>query len=227
MSNPIGRELFDFFRDLSVNNDREWFQANKPRFQEQVLEPVYEFVNEVGFQLGNLSPHFIAIPSTAKGSVFRIYRDTRFAKDKTPYKTFQGVRFPHEMTREISAPVFYIHLDPTGVFAGAGSYHPDAKALRKYRQAIVDDPEGWGSVREQIDLGGTFEFGGSSLKRPPRGFPADGPWGEDLKRKDFIAVANLQESEVLAEDFVEHFLGLCRQGAPLVRFLCEATGAPF
>jgi uncharacterized protein (TIGR02453 family) len=94
-ASPFGREFFEFFSDLEDNNEREWFEANKPRYQSEVLEPSYDFVSQVAERLPQLSPHFVAVPRLVRGSVFRIYRDTRYSHDKTTYKTFQGIRFPH------------------------------------------------------------------------------------------------------------------------------------
>jgi uncharacterized protein (TIGR02453 family) len=226
-ASPFNEEFFEFFRDLEANNEREWFAANKPRYQSEVLEPSFDFVSQVADQLAELSPHFVAVPSLVRGSVFRIYRDTRFAHDKAPYKTFQGIRFPHEMAKDVHAPGFYMHLEPGGVFVGAGAWHPDAKALKAFRNAIVKDGDGWRSVREDPGFGAHFQLEGDSLQRAPKGFDPDSPWIEDLRRKDFIGVCRLAESEALADGFVERFIDLCRAGSPLVRFLCGAVSAPF
>src|SRR3954470_21671845 len=91
--------LFTFLRDLAANNDREWFAANKARYVAEVQEPALAFIEDVGMRLPEeISPHFVADPRTTGGSLFRIYRDTRFSKDKTPYKTHCGVQFRHART---------------------------------------------------------------------------------------------------------------------------------
>lgn len=227
MSNPIKPELFTFFEELGSHNDRDWFAGQKERFRSDVVEPAFEFVERVGESLPEVSPHFEAIPSLTRGSLFRIYRDTRFSRDKTPYKPYQGIRFPHEAGNGMHTPGFYLHLDPSGCFVGVGSWHPAREGLQAYRQAIVDDPDAWAAVRHDRVFAERFELQGDSLKRPPRGFPVDHPWVEDLKRKDFIGVAALSRDEVLANDFVDRFVTRCREGAPLVAFLCRAVGAPF
>src|ERR1051325_7956607 len=92
----FGPELFSFLGDLRANNNREWFAANKQRYEEQLLEPALAFIEAFAPRLEKISPHFRADPSPSGGSLFRIYRDTRFAKDKTPYKTNLGIHFRHE-----------------------------------------------------------------------------------------------------------------------------------
>src|SRR4051794_36073157 len=109
-------DLFAFLRELAANNDREWFAANKARYVAEVQEPALAFVEDVGMRLPQVSRHFVADTRTVGGSVFRIYRDTRFAKDKTPYKTHTGIQFRHARSRDVHAPGFYLHLEPGSVF---------------------------------------------------------------------------------------------------------------
>src|ERR687888_2095108 len=104
--------LFSFLRDLRENNDREWFNANKQRYEDDVKEPALEFVSDFPPLLEEISPHLVADPRPVGGSLFRIYRDTRFSKDKTPYKTHTGISFRHEVAKDVHAPVYYLHLDP-------------------------------------------------------------------------------------------------------------------
>src|SRR4051794_11111881 len=136
-------ELFDFLRDLAKHNDRAWFNANKARYEGHVLEPALAFIEDFGYRLESISPHFRADTRKTGGSLFRIYRDTRFAKDKTPYKTNTGMHFRHKAAKDAHAPGFYLHLAPGQVFGGGGIWHPDTKTATKIRQAIVDDPERW------------------------------------------------------------------------------------
>ena len=130
-------ELFEFFRQLKRNNNREWFQKNKARYEERVRDPLLELVADFEPHLHKISPHLVADSRPVGGSLFRIYRDVRFSKDKTPYKTAAGVRFPHEECKDVHAPGFYLHLEPGEVFAGAGIWRPDAATLRRVRDRIV------------------------------------------------------------------------------------------
>src|SRR4051812_13349888 len=110
----FGPELFEFLRDLKSHNNREWFAANKERFNADVRDPALTFIASFAPHLARLNPHFSAIPSATRGSLFRIHRDTRFSPDKTPFKTHVGIHFSHEKGKDAHAPVFYLHLEPGG-----------------------------------------------------------------------------------------------------------------
>src|SRR3954469_13093814 len=136
-------ELFDFLRELKANNDRDWFAANKARFEAHGQEPAPALLEDFAPRLEQISPPFRADTRKVGGSLFRIYRDTRFSKDKTPYKTNTGMHFRHKAAKDAHAPGFYLHLAPGQVFGGGGIWHPDTKTATKLRQAIVDNPERW------------------------------------------------------------------------------------
>lgn len=223
----ITSELFSFLRDLSRNNDREWFGRHKGRYERHVKEALQRFIVDFGPLLEGISPHFAADPRPVGGSLFRIYRDTRFSRDKSPYKENAGVQFRHLAGKDAHAPGFYLHLQPDEVFVGVGMWRPDGPATAAVRDAMVADPAAWTRVMEDPAFAGVFSLGGERLKRPPRGYPKDHPLVEDLKRKDFIATCPLSEAEACAPDFLERFAGLCRAAAPLQRYLCEALGQPF
>src|SRR6516164_6649363 len=156
-------DVFEFLRRLKRNNNREWFAKNKARYQLVVVEPALSFINDFAPNLYDLSPHFLADARPTRGSLFRIYRDTRFSPDKRPFKTHVGIRFSHSSGKDAHAPVFYLHLEPDNCFAAAGIWHPDNRALTRVRSAIVNDPDRWAGVREKLALEG------DRLARPPRG----------------------------------------------------------
>jgi len=216
--------LFRFLRDLKANNDRDWFAANKSRYEDDVRGPALDFVVDFASHLERISQHFVADPRPSGGSLFRIHRDTRFSKDKSPYKTYTGIQFRHELGKDAHAPGFYLHLQPKEVFVGAGIWHPDAAALAGIRSAIVDDPDAWMAATR---VSKRFRLAGESLKRAPAGYDPEHPLIEDLKRKDFICVGTLSEQDLCAPGFVDEFARMCRKASPLVRFLCAAVGAPF
>jgi uncharacterized protein (TIGR02453 family) len=219
--------LFGFLRELEQNNEREWFNANKRRYEDDVKEPALAFIAEFAPRLDTISPHFVADPRPVGGSLFRIHRDTRFSKDKTPYKTHTGIQFRHEQGRDVHAPGFYLHLEPGSVFVGAGIWHPDTAALARIREAIDREPDRWKSALSDSRIGETFQLEGDSLKRPPSGYDASHPLIDDLKRKDFIALARLDEKTVTAPGFADELAATLRTSAPFVRFLCDATGVRF
>jgi len=212
--------LFAFLTELRANNDREWFAANKARYVDEVQEPALAFVEDVGHRMPQVSPYF-------GGKIFRIHRDVRFAKDKSPYKTHTGIQFRHETGKNPHAPGFYLHLEPSNVFMGCGTWRPEGDTLRRIREAIARRPEQWRAIVAAPQFAERFHFGGESLKRPPAGFNADHPLIDDIKRKDFIAITNLDEQVVTAPDFLQTFDALCRDGGPLMRFLCEAAGVAY
>jgi uncharacterized protein (TIGR02453 family) len=221
-------ELFAFLRELAQNNDREWFAANKARYAAEVQEPALAFVEDVGLRLPDeVSRHFVADPRTTGGSLFRIYRDTRFSKDKTPYKTHVGIQFRHERSRDVHAPGFYLHLEPGSVFMACGTWHPDRDTLHAIRTAIAARPARWQAIVGDPAFHRSFRLGGEALKRPPAGFDRDHPLIEDLKRKDFIATADLSESDATGRGFLSRFLALCGDAGEFMRFLCGAARVPF
>jgi uncharacterized protein (TIGR02453 family) len=223
----ITPELFQFLRQLKRNNDREWFAKNKQRYLEDVQEPVLQFVADAAPGLRKISTNLVADPRPSGGSMFRIYRDTRFAKDKSPFKTAVGIRFPHRSSRDVHAPGLYLHLEPGEVFIGAGIWHPDTKTTTKIREAIVERPAAWKKAVDNAPFAGAFELSGDALSRVPRGFDADHPLVEDLKRKDFIGIRVLDEKTATSDRFLHSFLSMCRDGVPILRFLCDALGLPF
>src|SRR5262249_24725406 len=115
----IGPELFAFLRELRAHNDRAWFAANRDRYHDAVRAPLLQLIADVAPRLREISPAFVADPRPAGGSLFRIHRDTRFSRDKAPYKTNAGVQFRHAAARDAHAPGFYLHLEPGEVFAAA------------------------------------------------------------------------------------------------------------
>lgn len=211
--------FFSFLRDLKKNNNRDWFGINKARYENDVKKPAMDFICAFAPALARLSKHFIADPQK---SMFRIYRDTRFSKDKSPYKTHVGIQFRHISGKDAHAPGFYLHLEPQHVFVGIGSWRPDSTALAKIRDAIVAAPAAWKRASQGKKFSSFFELGGESLKRPPKGYDPEHKWVEDLKRKDFIASAALTTNIVSQPGFVKEFETYCRAGAPFVRLLCHA-----
>ena len=223
----FSKELFKFLRELPENNNKAWFQSNKDRYDRHVKDAALHFIEDFAPYLRKISPHFVADPRPVGGSLFRIYRDTRFSKDKSPYKTHVGIRFMHESAKDVHAPIYYLHISSDEVFGACGIWHPGGDALRKIREAIVDDAASWKRARNAKQFTGVFELEGDSLKTVPRGFDPEHPMIEDLRRKDFIGVKRLAQSILTGPDFMETFTDICRAGAPLQRFLCRALAVPY
>lgn len=223
MSSPIFKPaIFKFMKDLKENNNRDWFNENKSRYENDLKKPALEFIMEFGSHLHKISPHFRADPKANGGSLFRIYRDVRFARDKSPYKTHTGLYFRHESGKEVRTPGFYLHLEPGACFVGMGLWHPDNGTLKTIREYIVADPERWKKAVGQKTFASRFTVQGDSLKRPPRGFDPDHELIDVLKLKDFTAVSPLTQKQVTSSGFVEEFAARCQAGGSLVHYLCEA-----
>jgi len=156
-----------------------------------------------------------------------IYRDTRFSRDKAPYKTNIGIQFRHEQGKDIHAPGYYLHIAPGECFVGAGLWHPEADALFKIRQAIVDKPAVWLAARDDKPFRLHFTLEGDSLANAPRGFARNHPLVDDLKRKDFIGLANLTGAAVASGKLRPLVVERFRQAAPFMRFLCQALELRF
>lgn len=215
-------ELFHFLEELRANDQRAWFTANKHRYEAHAQRPMLFFIEELAKRLPEVSPHFEADARPVGGSMFRIYRDTRFSRDKTPYKISVAAQFRHRAPRDVHGPGFYLHLEPGRSLGGGGIWHPDPASLSRVRDRIVAHPEEWADV-----LASGIRLEGETLKRPPAGYSADQRYIEDLKRKDFYAMAAFSDEEVCAKDFVDRYLESCRNVAPLVRFLTVALDLPF
>ncbi len=220
-------EMLEFLEQLAANNNRPWFMANKIRYEAEVLEPALAFIRAFGPRLKRFAPFFVAGDRRVGGSLMRIYRDTRFARDAAPYKTNVGIQFRHEQGRDIHAPGYYVHIAPGECFLALGLWRPEPDALSRIRQAIVESPEKWKRARDDRKFRTRWTLDGGSLKRPPRGFPADHPYIEDVKRTDFIAVEELEERHVLGKKFLDHVAESFAAGRPLMRFLCAALKVAF
>lgn len=219
-------DLFAFLRDLADNNEREWFHANKARYEEAVREPALEFIQAFGPRLNTISPHFEANAKTVGGSLFRIQRDTRFAKDKTPYKQNTGLHFRHERAKDAHAPGYYLHLQPRECFFGFGLWSPEPKVAQQIRLYMSEHREDWQRITGAKSFQ-DFTLGGDLLKRPPKGFDKDDPMLDEFKRKSFIATRPLTQSEITKVDFIDRFEQLCHVGDDFMAYLCAAVGVKF
>ncbi|MBK6900680.1 MAG: DUF2461 domain-containing protein [bacterium] len=192
-----------FFEDLARHNDRDWFLAHKPLYQEAVLDPARAFVVEMGVRLRRLAPQIQFDPRTdGSGSIFRIHRDVRFSKDKSPYKTHLGIFFWEGQRKW--GPGFYFHLEPPRLQLYVGKYVFDKEGLAAWRAAVADPVRGaaLAKLTAKIERQG-YELGGQHYKRVPAGFAADHPRAELLKhdsiwvRHDGQVPAELKSRELL------------------------------
>jgi uncharacterized protein (TIGR02453 family) len=214
-------DLFRFLSRLKRNNNREWFLRHKDEYENCVRQPALHFIEDFGVPLRELSPHLIADARPSRGSLFRIYRDTRFSNDKRPYKTHVAMRFSHR-GKDVHSPGFYLHLEPGGCFAASGLWHPEPPTLLKVRTAIVSRPEGWRAVRKLLNWDDACK-----LSRPPRGFCSDHEFVEDLKLRDLGTSVEFTDKQVCSPKFMATFTGACREMMPLAAFLSSALDLKF
>ena len=152
------KDFFAFFRELKANNERPWFEANKPRFRESVQAPMSDFIAAMAPRLAKVSKEFVADPRPNGGSMFRIHRDVRFSRDKRPYKEHAACQFRHRLGRDVHAPGFYVHVGPDEIFYGGGLWMPEPDALLKIRERIAAKPAVWKKIVG--DKGFVTAFGG-------------------------------------------------------------------
>lgn len=216
------KSTFSFLGELAENNNRAWFEENKSRYESLVREPALDFIEAMEPALKIFAPGFRAEPRKVGGSLMRVFRDTRFSRDKTPYKTNIGIQFRHALGKDVHAPGFYVHLANDECFFAAGCWHPEPDALGKIRDLISRKPEKWFSARNDKKFTAQWALWGDCLTRPPRGYAADHIAIEDIKRKDFVALAPLSIKEVTGKSLLSLTEKRFTESVPLMKFLCTA-----
>jgi uncharacterized protein (TIGR02453 family) len=219
-----------FLRDLARNNDKTWFEAHRDVYEREVRDPMRQLVEALDARLRSIAPEIVGDP---RRSMFRIHRDVRFSRDKSPYKTNAGAWLYHrDAGRKVGTDGegggagFYFHVDPTTCFVAGGMWMPARPALQRIRQAIAAQPTALARLTKA--QGFRRRFGGLSeeakLRRVPRDFPCDHPAGEWLKLQSFTARAPIEPRVVTSPRLVDR---LCRDFeplVPLVRWLNRALG---
>ena len=228
MSAYFSPKSFTFLRGIARHNERAWFHAHKADYEAHVRVPFQRLLGDLQPALAAISTHYRSDPRPVGGSMFRIQRDTRFSGDKAPYKGWQGARLFHERRRELAAPSFYLHLQPGHCFVGAGLWHPEPPTQRAVRQFIFDNPGSWKAVAHAPAFRRRFNFEtAEKLVRPPRGFPADFAFIDDLKHRNFVAVRALDDA-VFTGPRLRQAIEKDLQGlAPFVDYLCAALDLEF
>jgi uncharacterized protein (TIGR02453 family) len=221
---------FRFLRDLSRNNEKAWFEANRDVYEREVREPMRLLVEILDARLGSIAPEIVGDP---KRSMFRIHRDVRFSKNKAPYKTTAGCWLYHRdagrkvgRAGEGGGAGFYFHVDPTTCFVAGGIWMPAPPVLLRVRQAIAARPTALERLTSTPGFRRRFEglSEEAKLRRVPRDFPPDHPAAERLKLQSFTASASIEQSVVTSPRLVDR---LCRDFdllVPLVRWLNRALG---
>jgi uncharacterized protein (TIGR02453 family) len=223
-------EAIQFLADLTANNDRAWFQPRKAEYERLLKEPLEALCTDLqrGFAARGL-----ALTADPARSPFRIYRDVRFAKDKSPYKTNIGASFPwvqgqagsNGSAEDPHGVGGYFHLQPGEIYVGGGMWHPEPARLAAWRAAVAGDPERVHAAFD--DPAFTAEFGtvsGDRLKRVPPGFASDHPEAELLKLKDVTFGRHLADSEALSPDLPGIIVEALAVATPVFRLLAGLAG---
>ena len=215
------REGIDFLKSLKRNNNRPWFEKHKPDYESFVKLPVQSLIVALRPHFERFAPEFDVNP---KRSIFRIYRDVRFSKDKTPYKTHAAAHFVlRGKPKGVEGSGYYLHIEPGEVFIGGGIYMPDNDQLKKIRSAIADHSDQFLSIVHLPKFKKTFgKLEGEKLQRVPKGYEPDHAMAEWLKHKQFFVWIEWPESKCLKDKFVAEVAEVYKAATPLVRFLNEA-----
>ena len=213
------REGLTFLRQLKKNNNRDWFGKNKSVYEESVKLPMQSLMSSLQSPMAALAPEFDVNP---KRSMFRIYRDTRFSKNKAPYKTHVAAVFHLKGHWEDSAG-YYVHIEPGGTYIGGGIYMPDSDQLKKIRQAIAEHPKEFLAIVQSKAFKKKFgTLPGDKLQRAPLGYPADHSMIEWLKYKSFYTGVELSEKECTSQKFIDNIMRVYKDLLPFIRFLNQA-----
>jgi uncharacterized protein (TIGR02453 family) len=220
-------EGLDFLEQIKTNNNRDWFQTRKPVYQNSLLGPARMFVEELGERLQLLSAGFKYDTRTnGAGSIMRIYRDIRFSKDKSPYKSHMGIVFWEGSGKKMENPGFYLHFDSKGGSVYSGFHHFPKPFLMAYRRAVDDAALGekLQTAIEKIKKAGTYEIGGEQYKRVPRGYESDHERESFLRFKGLWAISpQISRKDLMGPGLIDLSFEHCRAMLPLHKWLVEVS----
>jgi uncharacterized protein (TIGR02453 family) len=221
----FSKECVRFYSDLVKNNNKPWFDEHKPDFEAHVMQPARDFVYEMGERLKIISPKVVADPRINK-SIFRPFRDTRFSKDKTPYKTHLGIFFWEGPLAKMDCPGYYFHIEPPMLMLGVGNHCFSRPVLEAYRDAVVDDSLGkaLGNAIETVKSKGDYSIGEKQYKKVPRGYDKDHPNAELLLYGGLTAFVETPiPDELYSPDIIEYVFERFEHMAPIHAWLLQMT----
>jgi len=211
------KDTFKFLKSLEKNNTKEWFEDHRETYEEKVFQTALSFISGMGERLRSIAPDIVAIPKTDK-SVFRIYKDVRFSKDKTPYKTHVGIFFWEGKRKKLENPGFYLQLNKNSIFIAGGLYVFPKDLFKPYRDSVVHPKRGveLRRILNRITKNGLYRFGGSQYKRVPPGYD-NGHKNSDLllyKGCHAYYETSLPE-EIYSSKFIDYCYDIFREFVPL------------
>jgi uncharacterized protein (TIGR02453 family) len=211
----------NFLRKLKRNNNRQWFEKHKEDFETDVKLPMQSIISSLQPYFDSFAPQFDINP---KRSLFRIYRDIRFSKDKTPYKTHVAAHFVlRGKPKGVEGSGFYLHIEPGEIFLGGGIYTPDSDQLKSIRRAIAERSKEFLMIVSDKSFVRRFKkIDGDKLQRVPRGYDPGHPMAEWLKLKQFFVGVEWKQEKCLKKSFIEEIAKVYEEATPLVMFLNDA-----
>ncbi len=226
--NGFSRETVEFYRELVKHNDKRWFDKHKTDYQEFVIEPARAFVTAMSARLQKIAPEIAPDTRTnGAGSIFRIYRDTRFSKDKVPYKTHLGIFLWDGRAKKLESRGFYFQIEPPNMMLAVGMYRFTPEQLAVYRDVVADPKSGAALKRAITKVTGSpgYTIGDPHYKRVPRGFDPDHPSAELLKHNGMYAfIEGRIPKELTRPTFVDYCFDRWKPMMPLHRWLDRVTG---
>lgn len=216
------RAGIDFFRRLKKNNRREWFLKHKNEYEELARFPMQCLIATLKQKMHDVAPE---IEFNPKKSIFRIYRDVRFSKNKAPYKTNIAAAFDVRGKKSpTETPGLYLHIEPGEVFVGGGLYMPNGDQLKAIRKAMTDKPDDYLAViREKGFIRMFGGIAGEKLQKAPLGFPKDHPMIDHLRHKQFFVYKTFPEAASMKARFADSVVDVYDRAMPLIRWLHRAT----
>ena len=215
MSAQISKETIGFLKQLKKNNNREWFNANKKKFEEAQLD-FSKFVAELIAGVTSFDKSVAHL--TPKDCLFRIYRDTRFSKDKRPYKTNFGAAIS-EGKKSGGMAGYYLHLEPGAAFLAGGVHMPEPDRLKGIREMISDEGKKFLSIVNHKDFKKNFTLWGDKLKTAPKGFDKEHPMMEYLQYKDFVVKYDIKDADITSAGFAKQCVQIFRAMQPFNDFV--------
>lgn len=231
-------EAVQFLADLTANNDRAWFQPRKAEYEELLKRPLEALCAAL---VDEFAARDLPLRADPAKSPFRIHRDVRFAKDKSPYKTNVGASFPwtgedeaaiegRSHTANVHSSGGYFHLSPGEIYVGGGYWRPEKPWLDAFRRRVVDEPEEFGGLLDAAAFRATFgalSTHGHALQRVPAGYPPDHPQAATLKLRDVVFGRNLSDAEAQSPGLPAVIADSLAAGKPLLRYLAaiDATSS--
>lgn len=217
----VNKETLNFLSTLDINNNREWFNENKNLYLDAKAN-VENVVNEIISEVSEFDSSVERLE--AKNCIFRIYKDTRFSKDKTPYKTNLGASLVEKGPKTLNHAGYYIHFEPGKSFLAGGVYMTEPKNLKSIREAISSDGESFLKILNKKSFKDILELQGTKLVKVPQGFDKEDPMGDYLKFKQFTVFHPLSDADVLDKNFVKNTVKILKEIYPFNSFLNEAIG---